>query len=99
MTGQAWSTAGGVNRTVDFRQFVLPIQSGNANGRAEWKLQYQNNAGGWNEGLEYFNSTQEGVTVPRLKVNGYGEINANNSSTVDTLQTLNIVNPSGSVSH
>lgn len=94
-SGRGWKTsAGGASQRVDFRSYIRPY-SGTANPYAEWKLQYSINNAAYSEGLQYFTSIQDGVAVPLFTVNGFGKFIANNSTTFDTLSSVEVVNPTG----
>lgn len=88
------TTAGGVSRSVNFKSFISPIQA-SSNPIGEWKLQYSVNGAAYSDGLQFYTSIQDGVSTPRLKVNGFGQFSGNNSSTIDTLSNLDLLNPSG----
>lgn len=94
LRGRGWRSGTGVSQTVDFRSWVLP-SNGNAEAIGEWKLQYSINNESYHDGLQYVTQVQDGVAVPKFKVNGFAEISGNNSSTIETLQNFNVINPSG----
>ena len=94
--GNGWRTvSGGSSRTVDFNAYTVP-STGSGEVIGEWRLDYSLNGATPARGLQYFTSTQDGVSTPRLDVNGFNKLIANNSSTIDTLSNLEINNPSGS---
>lgn len=51
LTGQGWQTFSSGSRTVDFRQYALPVQ-GNSNPSVTWKLQSQINGGGYSDNFQ-----------------------------------------------
>ncbi len=94
--GNGWRTvSGGSSRTVDFDAYTVP-STGSGEVIGEWRLDYSLNGATAARGLQYFTSIQDGVSIPRLKVNGYAQVSGNNSSTIDTLPSFDFNNPSGS---
>lgn len=98
-SGRGWKTnsvAG--SQSIDYRAFALPITA-SVNPIAQWKLQSSVNGGSYSDAIAYQNQVQDGVSTGLFTVTGFGRISGNNSSTIDTLQNFNIVNPSGSRTH
>lgn len=66
-TGQGWKTnATAASQSVNYRAYVLPIQ-GAANPTSAWKLDYDNGAGSYTQGLTYTPGT-----TPTLSLGGTG---------------------------
>jgi len=95
--GRGWSTGSSLNTPIAVRQYLQPQSYSTA--AALLKFQYNINNTGWNDGFEYTNQTQNGVNIGRFTTYGYLYSSASNSSPIDTLQNVNIVNPSGSQTH
>lgn len=92
------TTGGGSNRTADFNAYSIPT-TGTNEVIGEWRLDYSLNAAAAARGLQYYTNVLDGVPVGLFRVNGFQEITGNNSSTIDTLQNLDIVNSTGSQTH
>lgn len=98
--GHGWrTTAGGSSRTLDFNAYTLPYTSGTSEVWGEWRLDYSKNGATASRGLQYQTDILDGVGRGLFKVNGFQEVSVDNSSTIDTLQNLDIVNPSGNRTH
>jgi hypothetical protein len=98
-SGRGWKTnsvAG--SQSVDYRAYTLPITA-SVSPIAQWKLQSSVNGAAYSDAIAYQNQSQDGISTGLFTVTGFQRISANNSSTIDTLQNLNIVNPSGSRIH
>ena len=96
--GRGWKTnsvAG--SQTVGFRAYVTPV-TGTTNPLAQWDLQYSVNGATYASALTVTSSVQDGIATPSVNLKGFTKITAANSSTVGTLQNLDIVN-SGSRTH
>lgn len=95
LLGNGWKTnSTAASQPVEFRQYVLPVQ-GTATPNARWKLQSQLNSGGWTDALDFDTAISIG-TFPKFTAYGTLIGSFNNSSTIGTLQNLNLINPSGS---
>lgn len=86
--------SGGASRSVDFYAYTLPV-TGTAEVIGEWRLDYSLAGAAAARGLQYNTSYQDGVSIPRFKVNGFTQSSANNSSTIDTLSSHDWLNPTG----
>jgi hypothetical protein len=98
-SGRGWKTnsvAG--SQSVDYRAYTLPITA-SVNPIAQWKLQSSVNGAAYSDAIAYQNQSQDGVNIGLFTVTGFQKISGSNSSTIDTLQNLDIVNPSGSRIH
>lgn len=94
-----WRTTGaGSSRTVDFNAYSVPA-TGTNEVLGEWRLDYSLNGATAARGLQYFTNVVDGTSISLFRANGLTEITANNSSTIDTLQNLDIVNTSGNRTH
>lgn len=92
--GAGFKTTGSVSQNVKFRSYVLGIQgSGAAVG--SWKLESSLADASYQTALEYLTTAVAGVDFPRLNVTGAFKLSVSNSSTIDTLQSFDLVNPSG----
>lgn len=95
LSGNGWSTSGvGSNIPIAFRQFANPVQGAPAYG--EWKLQYSLNNSAYTDAISW--SAVGYNTKPLFNIAGYGRVSTDNSSTVDTLLSLD-VRSSGSKNH
>ena len=98
-SGRGWKTASVAgSQSVDYRAYTLPITA-TASPIAQWKLQHSVNGAAYSDSIAYQNQIQDGVNTGLFTVTGFGRISGNNSSTVDTLQNFNLVNPTGSRTH
>lgn len=62
-TGQGWKTnATAASQTVNWRSYVLPIQ-GAANPTSSWKLDFDNGAGSYTQGLTYTPGSSPTLTL------------------------------------
>lgn len=77
------------SQSVDFRSYVLPVQ-GTTTPLGNWKLQYSQNGGAYNDALDVLTNISAGLSIPLLKVSGFLKSVASNSSTIDTLQNLDL---------
>ena len=97
-SGRGWKTNSvAASQSVDYRTFVTPVTA-TINPLAQWNLQHSVNGGAYTTGLSYIDKVQDGVDVGLFTAAGFQKITGANSSTVGTLQNLDIVN-SGSRSH
>jgi len=87
--GNGWRTGTSVNHTVDFRQYVLPV-TGTSAAFGDWKLQSSINGGAYEDGLTYSSRMSDGLSFGRLSVEGNIKSTMPNSSTIDTLQNLDL---------
>lgn len=98
-SGRGWKTASVAgSQSVDYRAFALPITA-TTNPIAQWKLQHSVNGAAYSDSIAYQNQVFDGTSIGLFTVTGFHRVSANNSSTIDTLQNLNVVNPSGSRTH
>jgi hypothetical protein len=98
LRANAWSTSFNASRSIDFNNYVLPTtDSGEPIG--EWRLDYSLNGATNVRGLQYATKYTFGGIVGLFRSNGIVEVTANNSSAIDVIQNLDIVNTSGTNSH
>lgn len=97
-SGRGWKTNSvAASQSVDFRAFVTPV-TGSVSPLAQWDLQYSINGATYTSALTVSSHIQDGVSIPSVNLKGFTKITAANSSTVGTLQNLDIVN-SGTRTH
>jgi hypothetical protein len=94
LEGSAWNTSTSSPSFVAFRTFTQAAPGVPATGR--WKLQYSLNRAAYTDALTW-NPLGTG-SKPQFTVNAYTVIETDNSSTIDTLQSLN-VKSSGNTNH
>jgi len=93
--GHGWKTTStAASQNVSFREYVLPVQ-GTTSPSAIWKLQSSINGASYVDRLEMLSTAFDGVDFPQLRVTGAIKSIVNNSSTIGTLQSFDLVNPSG----
>lgn len=88
--GTGWASSGSVSRVVGFRSNVIGIQ-GTSAPSASWKLESSINNASYVTALEFLTTAVSGVDFPQLNVTGAIKTTVANSSTIDTLQNMNIV--------
>jgi hypothetical protein len=94
-----WRTAsGGASRAIDFESYATSVQGTNEP-IGEWRLDYSIAGAAAQRGLQYFTNFQDGLAIPVFRANGLTELVSSNSSTVDTLQNLDLINSSGTQTH
>lgn len=98
--GNGWkNNSVAASQTVDFNAYVVPAANATSAAYGTWRLDYSMNGAAASRGLEFQSSFLDGLSVALFRANGLTEITANNSSTIDTLQNLDLVNTSGSKTH
>lgn len=91
-----WRTvSGGSSRTIDFRSWVGSSANGSSEPIGEWRLDYSQNSAAYVTGLQFFTNVTDGLAIAKFNANALTTLTASNSSTIDTLQNLSLVNPSG----
>jgi len=94
-----WRTfSGGSTRTIDFDAYITSNQGTNEP-IGEWRLDYSVAGATAQRGLQYFTNIQDGASLALFRANALTEITVTNSSTIDTLQNLDLVNPAGNQTH
>jgi hypothetical protein len=89
--GRGWKTnsvAG--QQAVAFDSYVLPV-TGTAAPNGIWKLRSSVNGASYVDRLEMLITAVDGVSFPQLRVSGAIKSTVANSSTIDTLQNMDIV--------
>lgn len=92
--GNGFRTSGSLSQPVNFRSYVIGVQ-GSGNPAGSWKLESSVAGAAYTAALEYLTTAVDGITYPRLNVTGAIRSSVNNSATIDTLQSFDLVNPSG----
>jgi len=92
--GQGFSSNNSTSIPLAYRAFVLPVQGSPA--YASWKLQSSINGAAFSDVLTHQTSSNTGKPV--LTSHSYTVISVDNSSTIDTLQSLNVTS-SGNQNH
>lgn len=87
-------SSGSISQSVKFRSYGLGVQGAGAAAGA-WRLESSLADAAYVTGLEYLTTAVDGIDFPRLNVRGAVRATINNSSTIGTLQSFDIVNPSG----
>jgi hypothetical protein len=98
-SGRGWKTnsvAG--SQSVDYRAYTLPITA-SVSPIAQWKLQSSVNGAAYSDSIAYQNQVSDGTNIGLFTVTGFHKITASNSSTISTLQNLDITNTSGTRTH
>jgi hypothetical protein len=94
---QGWSTSGaGSSLPVAYKAYTQPVQGAPHFGR--WKLQYSLNNATYSDSLTYDPKGTGGGSKALFTTHGFKKISHDNSSTVDTLLSLDI-SSSGSTNH
>lgn len=98
--GHGWRTAaGGSSRTLDFNAYTVPYISGISEVWGEWRLDYSKNGATAVRGLQFQTDFLSDAGRALFKANAFTEIVVDNSSTIETLQNLDLVNPVGNRTH
>ncbi len=92
--GNGFRTSGSLSQSVNFRSYVIGVQ-GSGNPAGSWKLESSVAGAAYTAALEFLTTALDGITYPRLNVTGAIRSSVSNSSTIDTLQNFDLVNPSG----
>ena len=80
-TGQGWKTnATAASQTVNWRSYVLPIQ-GAANPTSAWKLDYDNGAGSYTQGLTFTPGSSPSLTLGGTGASGIVNIGVDYNGT------------------
>lgn len=93
--GNGWKSGGtAASQLVKFRAYVRPTAS-SVLGSGEWKLEYSQNNAAYSTALQVATNVTDGLAVPLTTVTGIIKGSYSNSTTIDTLPSFELNNPSG----
>jgi len=93
--GNSWSTTGSTSIKASYKADMQAVPA--ATGYGTWRLSYSSNNAAYSSALTY-NPLGLASSKPLFTMHSYGLVSTDNSSTVDTMLSLNVAS-SGSTNH